>query len=233
MEAVILAGGKGTRLREIVRDVPKPMAPVAGRPFLEILLASLAYKGFSRVVLSLGYMAEVIVSHFGKRFCGMELVYEIEEEPLGTGGGLRLSMKHCNADHVFVFNGDTFIDLEVDAVEEKWEKHHRPIIVARDVPDTTRYGRLDIRDGRITGFFEKGKAGPGLVNAGCYVLPTSLLGDFGHAQKFSFESDFLPNAVTSWHIELFVSKGYFIDIGVPEDYVRAQKELAVFEPLFC
>ena len=116
MEAILLAGGIGTRLRSVVPNLPKPMAPVAGRPFLEILLNSLAKKGFKRVVLSVGYMAEKVVSHFGYNFVGMELVYEIEETPLGTGGAVCKAIAQCNTDHVFVFNGDTYLDLEVAEV---------------------------------------------------------------------------------------------------------------------
>ena len=226
MEVIILAGGFGTRLRQVVPDLPKPMAPVGGRPFLEILLTSLACKGFRRVVLSLGYMADKVVSHFGAYFAGMELVYEIEQTPLGTGGAVRQAMMQCGADHVFVFNGDTFLDLEVPDVEAHWQAHHAPIIVGREVPDTARYGRLEKSDGRVMGFSEKGVAGPGLINAGCYVLPIEILNGFTLGQLFSLEADFLAKAVKSQRFDLFVTDGHFIDIGVPEDYARAQSELS-------
>jgi D-glycero-alpha-D-manno-heptose 1-phosphate guanylyltransferase len=226
MEAIILAGGFGTRLREVMADLPKPMAPVAGRPFLEILLASLARKGFRRVVLSLGYMADKVVAHFGSHFAGIELVYEIELAPLGTGGALRQAMSRCNADHVFVFNGDTYLDLEAQDVDIHWQKHRAPIIVACEVPDTARYGRLATGRGCVLGFAEKGVTGPGLINAGCYVLPTDILDEFPSGEPFSLEADFLANAVGKQRFDLFVTNGRFIDIGVPEDYVRAQTELA-------
>ena len=226
MEAIVLAGGFGTRLKQVVPDLPKPMAPVAGRPFLEILLTSLAHKGFRRVVLSLGYMAEKVVSHFGDHFAGMELVYEIEQSPLGTGGAVRTALAQCTNDHVFVFNGDTFLDLEAADVEAHWQAHHAPIIVAREVPDTTRYGRLDTDYGRVLGFAEKGMSGPGLINAGCYVLPAGILDSFTRGQPFSLEADFLAKAAGKQRFDLFVTNGHFIDIGVPEDYERAQTELA-------
>ncbi|MEG6512209.1 nucleotidyltransferase family protein [Desulforamulus ruminis] len=225
MEAIILAGGFGTRLRQVVPDLPKPMAPVAGRPFLDILLTSLSRKGFQRVVLSLGYMADKIVSHFGPQFTGMELVYEIEQTPLGTGGAVRQSIRRCYTDHVFVFNGDTFLDLEVADVEAHWQAHCKPIIVAREVPDSGRYGRLEKSDGRVIGFSEKGVHGPGLINAGCYVLPTKILDGFALGQPFSLEADFLAKTVQFQQFDLFVTSGHFIDIGVPEDYARAQTEL--------
>ena len=135
-EAIVLAGGYGTRLREVVADLPKPMALIGKRYFLEILLASLASKGFRHVVLSLGFMADRIVNHFGNQIFGMDLSFEIEHSPLGTGGAVRQAILRCQADHVFVFNGDTYLDLEVDDVESHWQKHRVPIIVACDVSDT-------------------------------------------------------------------------------------------------
>jgi D-glycero-alpha-D-manno-heptose 1-phosphate guanylyltransferase len=226
MEAVILAGGFGTRLREVVPDLPKSMAPVAGRPFLEILFALLVRKGFRRIVVSLGYMAEKVVAYFGGHYDGIELVYEIEPTPLGTGGALRRAMSRSNADHVFVFNGDTYLDLEAQDVECQWRLNHVPIIVTRQVPDTARYGRLNTDRGRVTGFTEKGVTGLGLINAGCYAFPTDILNDFPLGKPFSLEADFLARAVSMQRFDVFVSRGHFIDIGVPEDYARAQSELA-------
>lgn len=226
MEAIVLAGGFGTRLREVVTDVPKPMAPVAGRPFLEILLGSLAQKGFVRVVLSLGFMAEKISSHFGSRFAGLDLAYVVEDTPLGTGGATRLAAAACTQDHVFVFNGDTYLDLEVDLLEQQWQARRHPIVVGRQVPDTTRYGRLVVDGERITDFAEKGIAGPGLINAGCYVLARDALAAFPLNQSFSIETDYLVPELARSVVEVFVTEGMFIDIGIPEDYARAQTLLA-------
>lgn len=226
MEAIVLAGGFGTRLREVVPDLPKPMAPVAGKPFLEILLCSLSRKGFSRVVLSLGFMADKISGYFGDRFAGMELSYVVEDHPLGTGGAVRLALSNCRQDHVYVFNGDTFLDLEADAVEHLWQDRHHPIIVGRAVPDTARYGRFLTADGRVTGFTEKGVAGPGLINAGCYVFDRCQLDGFALNEPFSLEADFLVKAVQQMPVDVFVTEGLFIDIGIPEDYARAQALLA-------
>lgn len=226
MEAIVLAGGFGTRLRQVVTDVPKPMAPIAGRPFLEILLGELALKGFSRVVLSLGFMAEKISGHFGPRFAGLNLAYVVEDTPLGTGGATRLAATACAQDHVFVFNGDTYLDLEVDLLERQWLAKRHPIVVGRQVPDTTRYGRLVVDGDRIISFAEKGIAGPGLINAGCYVLATDALAQFPLNQTFSIETDYLVPEVARETVEVFVSEGEFIDIGIPEDYACAQTLLA-------
>lgn len=226
-EAIVIAGGLGTRLKKIVPNLPKPMAPVAGRPFLEILLLSLAHKGVSRVIISTGYMAEKISSHFGANFAGMDLVYVIEDIPLGTGGAVRLAMEKCKLDHVFVFNGDTFIDLELDALDQQWHKNQRPIIVARQVTDTTRYGRLLVASDKVIGFTEKGLSGTGLVNAGCYVFNKNQLEEFALNHVFSLEVDYLSQIVSDSFFEVFVTSGKFIDIGVPEDYYLAQNMLAL------
>ena len=230
MEAIVLAGGLGTRLRRVVPDVPKAMALVSGRPFLEIVLGTLARKGFGRIVLALGYKAECIERHFGAGYAGMVLAYEIERSPLGTGGALRQALRQCRSDHVYVLNGDTYIDLEVDAIEAQWQRHRLPIIVARDVPDTGRYGRLDVAGESVVGFAEKGRSGRGLINAGAYVFPAAIAGEFPDDRAFSLENEFLSDAVVRLPVQFFVSRGHFIDIGVPEDYARAQIELAEIGP---
>lgn len=226
MEAIVLAGGFGTRLRQVLSDLPKPMAPVAGRPFLEIVLSMLAQSGFERAILSLGYMAEIIRSHFGLRFEGLALDYEIEERPLGTGGATRAAMQRCTRDHAFIFNGDTYLELQVTALEAAWQASHRPIIVAREVRETTRYGRLKTEGNLVKAFQEKGLGGPGLINAGCYVLPRTALDAFPFGQSFSLEVDYLAPTVLLQPVEFHVTHGRFIDIGIPEDYARAQSELA-------
>ena len=226
MEAIVLAGGFGTRLRQVVPDLPKPMAPIAGRPFLEILLSSLTQKGFTRIVLSLGFMSEKIIRHFGNSYLGMQLVYEVESQPLGTGGAIRAALAHCVTDHVFVFNGDTYLDLEVEELERMWQAAHNPVIVVRQVPDTARFGRVEILDGRITAFLEKGMSGPGLINAGCYVLPKDALDDFPFGLPFSLETEFFIKYLECLRFDGFVTHGRFIDIGVPETYALAQMELA-------
>lgn len=222
----MLAGGFGTRLSQVVTAVPKPMAPIRGRPFLEILLALLAAKKVQRVVLALGHMADAIRRHFGGAFAGLQIDYVIEEAPLGTGGAIRLAMTQCDQDHVFVFNGDTYLDLEIASVEQHWQRERAPIIVGREVPSTARYGRLTVERGRVTGFAEKGQPGPGVINAGCYVLNRGQLDAYSLNTPFSIEQDYLGKAVVRERFDLFMTRGQFIDIGVPEDLERAQRELA-------
>ncbi len=226
MEAIVLAGGMGTRLRTVVADLPKPMAPVAGRPFLELLLRSLVAQGFSRVILSTGFMAEKISGYFGSCFAGMELDYSSEREPLGTGGAVSQAARLVREDHFFVFNGDTLLDLDALAVDAIWQRRREPVIVAREVEDTARYGRLETDLGHVVRFAEKGQAGPGLINAGCYVFQSDQFSSFEPGSRFSLEIDYLAPLVKRTAVALYVASGLFIDIGVPSDYARAQHLLA-------
>ena len=222
MDVVILAGGFGTRLRSFVSDVPKPMAPVAGKPFLEILLASLSNKGITRAVLSLGHMADVVAQHFGSKFQGIDLVYAIETQPLGTGGAIRVALKSCVQQVALVINGDTFLELDVSALETQWNQTGRPFIVGIEVDDTTRFGRLVLDGQRVVGFAEKKAGGSGVINSGHYLLPTDIFDGFDRPDPFSFEIDFLMPNVQNLDFEVFRTNGLFIDIGVPEDFLRAQ-----------
>ncbi len=226
MEAIVLAGGFGTRLRSVVSDVPKPMAPVAGRPFLEILLQTLASKGVHRTVLSLGYLSEVISNHFGTEFSGMTIDYVVESSPLGTGGAIRLAMDACEQDAVFAFNGDTFLDVDLADVYSKWRATGLPVVVAKNVPDTARYGGIEMTDGLLSRFIEKGRTGPGLINVGCYMLGRHQLDHFPIGTPFSIELDFLTPESAKSKVAVAVTDGLFIDIGVPEDYALAQTLLA-------
>jgi D-glycero-alpha-D-manno-heptose 1-phosphate guanylyltransferase len=225
MEAIVLAGGFGTRLRSLVSNVPKPMALVAGRPFLELLLSSLRTKGITRAILSIGYMSEVITSHFEKYPIDMDLVYEIESSPLGTGGAIAAALRHVRRDHVFVFNGDTYLDLNLGALVAMWPGDHTPIVVARFVPDTERFGRLEYSDGRILHFSNSGSKGAGVVNAGCYLIPSNIFSGASLPNTFSFERDFLGRR-PPLSLRAFVSNDQFIDIGIPDDFRRAQIDLA-------
>lgn len=225
-EAIILAGGLGTRLRSIVPDLPKPMAPIGERPFLDLLLAFLTARGFRHVILSTGHMHQRIADHFGAARGPLSIDYCVEASPLGTGGAIRAALGRCRSDHALVLNGDTFLEADTDAIEALWAAHHEPVLVVRGVADGARYGRVSLQDERVVSFGEKSGGGPGLINAGCYLLPTTLLDGLDLPDRFSFETDYLPQAVQRQAFRAHVSLGYFIDIGVPDDYARAQTELA-------
>jgi D-glycero-alpha-D-manno-heptose 1-phosphate guanylyltransferase len=228
LEAIVLAGGFGTRLKEVVPDLPKPMAPIHGKPFLAYLLSNLAEKGFKKVILSVGFMAEKIIDYFGESYLGIELVYVVEDKPLGTGGALRLALNKCSQDYIFVFNGDTFLDFDIESIEDCWLHNQCSIIIGVEVKDTARYGRLIFENNKVRGFLEKGSSGPGIINAGCYVLKVNQLNSFKIGEVFSLEKDYLVNAVKSQDFLLYTVKGTFIDIGVPEDYFLAQTLLIDF-----
>ena len=229
MEAIILAGGKGTRLRSVVSELPKPMAPLdaAGTPFLTFLLGELKAQGVTRVVLSVGYKAECIVNYFGNEWQGVELVYAKEDEPLGTGGALKLALSFCKAANVFVFNGDTFFDVKLAEMEKFHLAEAADLtLAAKEMTDFDRYGTLALDGSRVNAFKEKAPCRRGFINGGIYLVRRELFNGF-EEEKFSFEQDFLMPRVEEGNIKLcaFKSEGYFIDIGIPEDYYRAQREL--------
>lgn len=228
MEAVILAGGKGTRLRSVVSDVPKPLAPVGARPFLTYLLDRLSQFRFDKVILSVGYMAEAFSERLGGRYGNVTLDYVVEREPLDTGGGLRKALAHAGSSPVLVLNGDTFMDIDYEAMLATHRGAEASLTVCvRHVDNAGRYGRVVIDDGRVIGFEAAGKPVPGYISCGVYIVDRELLVDPGLPKRFSFEKEFLEPRIASLRPCAYVASGYFVDIGVPEDYERAQHELAL------
>lgn len=217
--AIVLCGGLGTRLPEVSATRPKPMADVAGTPFLEILLGHLRAQGIARVVLSTGYKSEIIERHFGdgRRF-GLDIRCVREPEPLGTAGALRLALPLVG-DRALVLNGDTFVDVDVDALLRLHrELADRATLVTVERPDASRFGRIRTDGQRITGFEEKRPdASPGLISAGVYVLERSVIADIPAGRAVSFEREVLPALLASGApVGAFRHDGYFEDIGVPE-----------------
>jgi len=227
MEAIVLAGGLGSRLRSVLPDLPKPMAPVHGRPFLAKVLDELAAAGFRMAILAVGYRNEAIQEHFGESHGALRLGYSVEAEPLGTGGAIRLALEQTAARHVFVLNGDTYLKLDYHAMLAAHRDALATLSMAvRSVPDAGRYGALDIKQGRIQEFLAKGRSGPGLINAGVYLMSRELLDRYTLPAVFSFETDVLMPHVSELMPLAFRTAGTFIDIGVPEDYARARHLLA-------
>jgi D-glycero-alpha-D-manno-heptose 1-phosphate guanylyltransferase len=222
-EAIVLAGGFGTRLRGIVDDVPKPLAPVAGRPFLAWLLDALAGQGLRRAVLATGYMGDQVEAAMGTAWRGMALAYSREQAPLGTGGAITLASQRIDGDAFFVLNGDTWLTLDYAAFDKATQESGARLGMAlAAVPDVSRYGAVRVEDGRVTGFAEKGHRGPGHINAGVYCMQRSLLDGCPAAQAFSFENRVLAPFVARENVAAYAGTGDFIDIGVPNDYRRAQ-----------
>lgn len=222
-EAIILAGGFGTRLRHVVSDVPKPMAPVCGRPFLEYLLDHLNQYHFDHVILSTGYLHDKIEQHFGTSYQGVAIDYAFEDHPLGTGGGILNALSCCSSDSVAVINGDTMFRVDFEELYRFHELNSADLsVILRKVDDTSRYGSVRLNnDCRIAAFVEKSSAlGPGLINGGIYMLSKSLFEGFSVGDTFSFEKDIMEKQVSRKSFFAYASDAYFIDIGVPEDYFR-------------
>ena len=229
MEAIVLAGGFGTRLAARLDGIPKPMAPVAGRPFLEILLAQLGRAGCSRAILSVGHLHEVIEDHFGAAFRGIALSYAVEREPLGTGGAIRLALKQAREDAVLVLNGDTFLDADyAEMMRFHASEAATATLAVVHSDDVARYGGVTVEGNLMAAFEEKGRSGPGWISAGAYVLSRNIAWPPALGEKFSIESDFFAPELERLRPAAYKVDGFFLDIGVPEALDRAQSELARF-----
>jgi D-glycero-alpha-D-manno-heptose 1-phosphate guanylyltransferase len=225
MEAIVLAGGEGRRLRAVVSDLPKPMANVAGRPFLWWLLTRLAQQRVRRVILSVGYKADVIQSYFGNAFGGIEVAYSVETEPLGTGGAIRLALEKARETQVIVLNGDTYADADLQGLIRTFECSRSDLVVTvTRVNDVARYGGvvIDQETNTIVGFNEKQGTAAGYINAGIYCLRQDTLTRYSVPAKFSFERDFLAKELAILRPVAFAGVRAFIDIGIPADYALAQ-----------
>ncbi|KKM13014.1 hypothetical protein SY88_00110 [Clostridiales bacterium PH28_bin88] len=225
MKAVILAGGLGTRLRPVVSNVPKSMAIIAGKPFLEYQVNWLAAQGVCDIVFCLGYMAEKIKEHFGDGAAfGVHIEYSVEDKPLGTAGALGLA-RHLLSPTFLVLNGDTFLDVLVEQVLGfHLAKEAVLSLVMVQVNDMAPYGEIVTDDrGKVLTFCEKGRQGAGLINAGIYIMEKSILDIVPVGQTCSLEEEILPRLLEQGQpVYGFVHKGFFLDIGTPENYKRAQ-----------
>jgi D-glycero-alpha-D-manno-heptose 1-phosphate guanylyltransferase len=219
-EAVVLAGGLGTRLRAVVSDVPKPLAPIAGRPFLHWLLDGLARQGIARVVLATGYMAGTVQEVIGTDHAGMTIDHAEETVPLGTGGAVWAALGHCRGERVFVLNGDTWIGAPLGPIAGQAPAADL-VVAVRPVLDRSRYGTVLAEGERVMGMAEKGPAGPGLVNAGLYLMRRDLPGRRPKAGAFSLETEVLGRPA-KLDIRAHRTEAPFLDIGTPEDFARAQ-----------
>lgn len=225
MEAVILAGGFGTRLQKVVHDVPKPMAPVDGKPFLSYLLDQLDRQGCTHTILAVGYKKKIIQDFFGSHYKGISLSYSVEDEPLLTGGALKKALRQATEDVAVVLNGDTFFSVDFSKMIDFHNQAHSDATLAvKELHDFSRYGTVQFDDDyRITRFVEKKSCEKGFINGGVYILNRNLFDDITQ-DKFMIEKDFLEKYVDSKVFSAFLCDGYFIDIGIPEDYAKANKE---------
>lgn len=223
--AAILAGGLGTRLRQVVSDRPKVMAMVAGRPFLTHLLDQLVESGIRKVVLCTGYMADSIRQELGDRYRDAVLAYSVEQSPLGTGGALRQACEILEDRDLLILNGDSYCgcDLAGFIAGRAASGAAAGMVLAR-VDDVSRFGAVqtDSRS-RVESFIEKGaQTGPGWINAGIYLLPVSRIREIPSGGTVSLEREVMPHIIAGG-LYGYQCSGPFIDIGVPDEYQRAQR----------
>ena len=227
-ECIILAGGLGTRLRSAVPDLPKCMAPVAGRPFLAYVIDHFRQQGIDKFVFSLGYKHEVIQDFLEKEYATCNKEYVIEKEPLGTGGAIQLACRQITEKNVLIANGDTLYTIQLAELAAFHHQHNAHCTLAlKPMQQFDRYGVVELyENGAVKSFKEKQFYESGLINGGIYALHTTAFLNENLPSTFSFEKDYLEKFYTQRPMYGIVQNEYFIDIGIPEDYEKANKELA-------
>ncbi len=223
-KAVILAGGKGTRLASVVSDKPKPMAEITGLPFLHYIILDLKKKGIKSIVMLTGHMSEVISNFFHSEYHGVQIKYEVESEPRGTGG-LIYELSRKWQEPILLINGDTYFDIDIQALYSKSLSTKNIILAVKQIQNSDRYGVLEIVEDKIINFKEKTWIENGYINGGIYILPPGVFDHFEMPYCFSLEKDFFEAFKSELNLIPFYSEGYFIDIGIPADYELAQSSI--------
>lgn len=225
---MILAGGFGTRLQAVLRDVPKPLAPVRGLPFIHYVLRWLEESGIQRVIGCTGYLADKMEAGFRSYAGALEMTFLREDTPLGTGGAIYRALRAATHGGVFVLNGDTYFPAGLSRFQRESERLGGPFAIAlRRVADTSRFGAVDLDGGRILAMNEKGRSGPGLVNAGLYLLPSDLWQRLPMPGVFSWETELMQPKAPALGAAGIVLDAPFLDIGTPESYREAEDILPV------
>ncbi len=228
-----MAGGFGTRLQSVVSDVPKPMAPVNNEPFLNYVFYYLKFYGIEHVVLSTGYLADKISEYYKTEFRGIKISYTKEETPLGTGGGIRLAMQKCLTKDVLVLNGDSFFDVDLGVhYANHVSKKSDCTLALRKIDNAARYGTIVLANSNtIKAFKEKDSIDKqGLINGGVYIINRELfLNKTEMLKPFSIEKDFFETRISELNLIGFEYQGYFIDIGIPDDYKKVQDDFKEFK----
>lgn len=230
-EAIILAGGLGTRLRPVVSDTPKCMARISGKPFLSFLIFFLQKTGIEHFIFSVGYMHEIIENYLKENYPELNYKISLEEEPLGTGGAIKLACSKASHKNILVCNGDTLYKIDLKTLSEFHEEKNAACTLSlKPMTNFDRYGVVELNDdSSIKSFKEKQFYKSGLINGGVYVLSVDKFLSEPLPEKFSFEKDYLEKKVGSKNknskLYGLIQEEYFIDIGIPEDYERGQIEL--------
>ncbi len=228
-ECIVLAGGLGTRLKTVTGDTPKCLAPVAGRPFLHYVFKYLETHGLEHVILALGYKHEQITDWCDKNRFPFSLSYAIEKEPLGTGGAIKNAWLYAREKEAFILNGDTLFTVDLPSLNDFHHRNNAVLSLSlKPMRNFDRYGRVALDDeNRIRSFEEKHFYEQGLINGGVYLMEEATFLRSNPSDKFSFENDYLVPFASRQPFFGFISDRYFIDIGIPEDYERAQEEIEV------
>lgn len=229
MQAIILAGGLGTRLRSVVNEHPKALAPVAGKPFLYWLIIFLQKQGITNFIFSIGYLHEQVEFFLKEQFPTLNYQTVVENEPLGTGGAINLCLNFCKQKDVLLVNGDTFFELDILAFYTNFISTASDCSIAlTPMQNFDRYGSVTItKENIITEFNEKQYCENGLINTGLVLFRKSVFEAKTRSlpDKFSFEKDFIEPNISDLKITGYITTGYFIDIGIPSDYQKAQIEI--------
>lgn len=230
MYLIVLCGGLGTRLGSLTRNMPKPMLPVAGHPFLVHVLDQIKTPRITGIVMAAGFEWGKIKSYFGENWNGVPVQYAVESHPLGTGGAIKNAMAKIGDEDALIVNGDTLFSIDISKFLHFADSTDAMTCIAlRQVEDCSRYGRVEIdKQGRMLTFGEKGHFGPGLINGGIYFLRRGAFNNI-ILTNFSFEADFLGSRQKSCTIYAMPFDDYFIDIGIPADLHRAQTELMTWK----
>jgi len=226
-EAIILAGGLGTRLRTVVSDVPKCMAPVNTVPFISLVINYLQAEGIQHFIFSLGYKSESIIEFVEEKYKSLHKTYVIEKEPLGTGGAIKEACTKAKGENVLVLNGDTLFKISLKSLSNLHVRKNADCTIAlKEMINIERYGTVDINNGNaVIAFTAKRFCQKGLINGGIYALNTKSFLKENLPEVFSFEKDYLERLFSVRAIFGLKQNNHFIDIGIPEDYERAQAEL--------
>lgn len=230
-ELVVLAGGYGTRIRESLPGLPKALAPIGDKTFLDYLIRYYQKQGIERFIFCLGVYKGMVIDHIESFYSDIEKVFVCEDEPLGTGGAIRNGLLHSINDPVLIVNGDTYFAIDLD----KATAFHlmcgaECTVVLKPMDNTERYGSVDLsNDYRLAGFQEKGVIGAGLINAGAYLLNKQKFLENNLPEKFSFEKEYLEKHFEGRRIFGLKQDRFFIDIGIPEDLAKAQTEIIAYD----
>jgi D-glycero-alpha-D-manno-heptose 1-phosphate guanylyltransferase len=233
MEAIVLAGGLGTRLQSVLPATPKALSPVAGRPFLSYIVDYLLRQGVDHFIFSVGHLSEQVIRFLEKKYSHLSYDLCVELTPLGTGGAIKKAMSYSREPQVLVLNADTFFDIDLSSMFRQHGAHDADCTIGlKQMKNFDRYGTVVLGDNnRVVSFKEKCYQAEGLINGGYYIFRKQSFPGKELPEVFSIEKDFLEQELNALNIQGFISGGYFIDIGIPSDFEVAQRTFAHFNDL--